>query len=468
MDATTRRKIDALRDTLVGKLPVPTQQVEQITLALLYKFMYDLDEQNAALGGARQFFTNGYKNYAWNRIMDKSLSGADRVARYGEALEKMSANPKLPQLFRDIFSRAYLPFRDPQTLNLFLEQIDEFEYAHSEDLGDAFEYLLSIMGSQGDAGQFRTPRHIIDFIVAAVDPDLEMRILDPACGTAGFLISAYKYILQKYADDKGRPGAKLMPAQKKKLASNFTGYDISHDMMRLSLVNMYLHNLPEPKIYEYDTLTSEERWGERADCILANPPFMTPKGGIRPHTKFAINANRSEVLFADYILEHLASGGRAGFIVPEGIIFQSANAYKQLRKMLVEEGYLWAVVSLPAGVFQPYSGVKTSVLLVDRNLAKSRGNGSNGTDGNILFLKIENDGFDLGAQRRPIEKNDLPQALEMLRASIKPVRSTLATHALRSAHYALRKSALPPPAITTSPWTATAKPPSPVHKNGRW
>ncbi len=406
MDSTTRRKIDALRDTLVGKLPVPTQQVEQITLALLYKFMYDLDSQNVELGGARQFFTNGYKRYAWNNIIDKSLSGAERVAAYGEALEKMSQNPKLPQLFRDIFARAYLPFRDPQTLNLFLQQIDDFTYEHSEDLGDAFEYLLSIMGSQGDAGQFRTPRHIIDFIVAAVDPDLDMRILDPACGTAGFLISAYKHIMMKYADDKGKPGAKLTPAQKKKLAQQFTGYDISHDMVRLSLVNMYLHNLPEPKIYEYDALTSEDKWGERAECILANPPFMSPKGGIRPHKKFAINATRSEVLFADYMLEHLTTGGRAGFIVPEGIIFQSGTAYKALRKMLVEDGYLWAVVSLPAGVFQPYSGVKTSILLIDRNLAKQ--------NENILFLKIENDGFDLGAQRRAIEKNDLPGALDLI------------------------------------------------------
>jgi type I restriction enzyme M protein len=389
MDSTTRRKIDALRDTLVGKLPVPTQQVEQITLALLYKFMDDLDKQNVELGGQRNFFTNGYKQYSWTSITDKAKSGAERVALYGEALEKIALNPKLPQLFRDIFSRAYLPFRDPQTLNLFLQQIDDFTYEHSEDLGDAFEYLLSVMGSQGDAGQFRTPRHIIDFIVQAVDPDLDMRILDPACGTAGFLISAYKHIMMKYADDKGKPGAKLTPAQKKKLAQQFTGYDISHDMVRLSLVNMYLHNLPEPKIYEYDALTSEDKWGERAECILANPPFMSPKGGIRPHKKFAINATRSEVLFADYMLEHLTTGGRAGFIVPEGIIFQSGTAYKQLRKMLVDDGYLWAVVSLPAGVFQPYSGVKTSILLIDRNLAKQ--------NENILFLKIENDGYDLGA-----------------------------------------------------------------------
>ena len=134
--------------------------------------------------------------------------------------------------------------------------------------------------------------------------------------------------------------------------------------------------------------------------ILANPPFMSPKGGIRPHNRFSVQSKRSEVLFVDYIAEHLTPNGRAGIIVPEGIIFQSQTAYKQLRKMLVED-YLVAVVSLPAGVFQPYSGVKTSILILDKALAKK-------TD-RVAFFKVENDGFDLGAQRRAIDKNDLPQ-----------------------------------------------------------
>ena len=164
------------------------------------------------------------------------------------------------------------------------------------------------------------------------------------------------------------------------------------DMVRLSLVNLYLHGFADPHIYEYDTLTSEERWNEYFDVIFANPPFMSPKGGIRPHNRFSVQSKRSEVLFVDYMAEHLTPGGRAGIIVPEGIIFQSQTAYKQLRKMLVEE-YLVAVVSLPAGVFNPYSGVKTSILILDKSLAKK-------ADA-IAFFKVENDGFGLGAQRRP-------------------------------------------------------------------
>ena len=182
---------------------------------------------------------------------------------------------------------------------------------------------------------------------------------------------------------------------------NFKGYDISPDMVRLSLVNMYLHGFAAPHIFEYDTLTSEERWNEYADVILANPPFMSPKGGIRPHNRFSVKSKRSEVLFVDYMAEHLMPSGRAGIIVPEGIIFQSQTAYKHLRKMLVEE-YLVAVVSLPAGVFNPYSGVKTSILILDKSLAKQAGT--------IAFFKIESDGFGLGAQRRKIDKDDLPKA----------------------------------------------------------
>ena len=288
-------------------------------------------------------------------------------------------------------------------MRAFLKVIDEFTYDHSERLGDAFEYLLSVLGSQGDAGQFRTPRHIIDFIVSVVDPKKDETILDPACGTAGFLISSYKHILKSNIDDEGN--STLTPDEKGTLAANFKGYDISPDMVRLSLVNLYLHGFVDPHIAEYDTLTSEERWNEYADVILANPPFMSSKGGIRPHRRFSVQSKRSEVLFVDYMAEHLTPTGRAGIIVPEGIVFQSQTAYKQLRKMLVEN-YLVAVISLPAGVFQPYSGVKTSILLLDKALA-------NKTD-RIAFFKVENDGFGLGAQRREIAENDLPQVKEEL------------------------------------------------------
>ena len=399
LDADTKRRIDTARDILVGKVPDPKSQVEQITIALIYKFMDDLDAESEELGGERKFFAGEFERYGWAKLTGPGVGGYDALNLYAEAITRMPENPGIPPLFRDIFNNAYLPYRDPETLRAFLKVIDEFTYDHSERLGDAFEYLLSVLGAQGDAGQFRTPRHIIDFIVAVLDPKKDETVLDPACGTAGFLISAYKHILAANTNSDGRSA--LTPDDRGRLVDNFRGYDISPDMVRLSLVNMYLHGFREPSIHEYDTLTSDERWNEYADVILANPPFMSPKGGIRPHNRFAVQSKRSEVLFVDYMAEHLTANGRAGIIVPEGIIFQSQTAHKQLRKMLVDD-YLVAVVSLPGGVFKPYSGVKTSILVLDRSLAKR-------TD-SIAFFKVDNDGFDLGDQRRPISKNDLPQA----------------------------------------------------------
>ena len=414
LDSDTKRRIDTARDILVGKVPDPKSQVEQITIALIYKFMDDMDAESEEFGGKHSFFAGEFARYGWTKLMRAGLGGHETLNLYAEAIAKMPENPGIPPLFRDIFNNAYLPYRDPETLRAFLKVIDEFTYDHSERLGDAFEYLLSVLGSQGDAGQFRTPRHIIDFIVAIIEPKKGETVLDPACGTAGFLISSYKHILAANTDPQG--DSTMTPDDKGRLATHFKGYDISPDMVRLSLVNLYLHGFADPHIFEYDTLTSEERWNEYADVILANPPFMSPKGGIRPHNRFSVKSKRSEVLFVDYMAEHLMPSGRAGIIVPEGIIFQSQNAYKQLRKMLVEE-YLVAVVSLPAGVFNPYSGVKTSILILDKSLAKK-------TD-RIAFLKIENDGFDLGAQRRTIDKNDLPQVqaeigeyLQRLRARV--------------------------------------------------
>lgn len=405
LDQETKRRIDTARDILVGKLPNPQAQVEQITIAMIYKFMDDMDKEAMEFGGEATFFTGEFEKYSWTKIFDPKLGGFEMLALYGEAIVKLNQNPNIPQLFRDIFKNAFLPYRDPETLKMFLKIINEFHYDHSEKLGDAFEYLLSVLGSQGDAGQFRTPRHIIDFMVAIMQPKKDESICDPACGTAGFLISSYKYILSENTNKN--KGDLLTPDDRKKLINNFVGYDISAEMVRLSLVNLYLHGFTTPKIYEYDTLTSEDRWGDYFDIILANPPFMTPKGGIRPHKKFAMQANRSEVLFVDYIMEHInPTTGRAAIIVPEGIIFQSATAYKALRKLLVDKNYLYGVVSLPAGIFQPYSGVKTSILLLDRNLAKKTNN--------VLFVKIENDGFGLGAQRRELSTSDLPDAINLI------------------------------------------------------
>jgi type I restriction enzyme M protein len=405
-----KRRIDTLRDILVGAVPSPAGQIEQITYALIYKFMSDIDDRAASLpGGKRTYFTGEYEKYGWHELMAPTLGAHERLTLYREALSSLAKNPGLPELFQGIYQNAYLPFNDPRVLTLFLKEIDNFKHSTSDDIGDAYEYLLQITGAQGDVGQFRTPRHIIKFIVEAVNPTKTDSVLDPAVGTAGFLIAAYNHVKHHHdgVDDiTGLPDKdeqRLTSDELDKLHHNYHGFDIDPTMVRTAKVNMYLHGFKTPDIKNHDSLSSEDHWNERYDVILANPPFMTPKGGIKPHDKFGITANRAEVLFVDYIASHLKPTGRAGIVVPEGIIFQSSKAYKELRKNLVDN-YLYAVVSLPAGVFQPYSGVKTSILLLDKEIAKQRDE--------ILFIKIENDGFSLGAQRREKAGSQFPEALQ--------------------------------------------------------
>ncbi len=398
LDVDTKRRIDTVRDLLVDKGPDPRSQVEQITIALIYKLMDEWDAENERLGEKRRIFGGDFARYGWARIVAPDISGYEMLHLYSEAIAKVPNNPEIPSPFRYIFDNASLLHLDPDILRETLELIDEF---NSEQLGGAFEYLLSVFGAQGNAGQFWTPRHIVDFIVSVIDPKENEVVLDPACGTAGFLMSAYKHILgtSTNAKDTYTPTADSK-RNTVDLESNFSGYDISLDMVRISLANMCLHGFREPRIYTYDTLTNQDRWNERADVILATPPFMSPKGGIKAHDRFTVKSRRAEVLFVDYIAQHLTSTGRAGIIVPEGIVFQEQRPHTQLRKMLVED-FLVAVVSLPAGVFIPYSGIKTSVLILDRVLAKR-------TD-SIAFFTVENDGFDLSAQRRPLDNNDLSQ-----------------------------------------------------------
>lgn len=394
------KAIKDLRDTIVGKVPLPNDQVDQITLALLYKFMDDMDQVSLQMGGVATFFSGDYEKYSWIKIMSNSIGAQQRYNLYSEGLEKFYSNPSLPDTFRTIFKNATIPYRDADTLTNFLRIIDiNFDYNEdSEQLGDAYEMLLNILGSSGDLGMFRTPRHIIDFMVSLVEPDKDDRILDPACGTAGFLISAYKYILNKKLDDNGK--SNLTFDEKTKVLQNINGYDIAPTMVKIAEMNLFLHGASEPKIFEYDTLTSDDKWGDKYECILANPPFMTPKGGIVPHNRFSIKSSKSEILFVDYINNHLTSQGKAGIIVPDGVVIKGEKAFSSVRKDLIENS-LWGVISLPSGIFQPYAGVSTNILLLNKRIAKERDS--------ILFAELKNDGYTLTTQRKAIEGNEIPE-----------------------------------------------------------
>lgn len=406
LTAETKRRINSARAILVGQLPLPTDQVELITIALIYKFMDDIDEEARSIGGKASFFTGDLRDLSWRHIISNTLSADARVIKLTQGIEAISdpKNTQIPELFKSIFRNAFLKFRDGRTLKLFLDEINGFTYDHSEELGNAFEFILESMGVQADNGQFRTPRHIIEFIVDVVDPQKDETILDPACGTAGFLISAYKHIMAantsaKAAGKNPHAGDLFKGNERDKLTRNVVGYDITPIMCRLSRVNMYLHHFSNPVIHEYDTLTNKNRWDDKFDVILANPPFMTPKGGIKPHDRFAIAAKRSELLFVDYIAEHLNPNGRAAVIVPEGVIERNDSAYIKLRELLLLD-HLIGVISLPAGLFLPYTKVKTSVLIFDRAAARK--------SLPVLFSQVNHSGISLDSARTVVLQNDLP------------------------------------------------------------
>ena len=419
LDIKTKNAIDSARDILVGKIPSPSAQVEQITLAMLYKFMDGMDQEGIQLGGKPTFFEGEYEQYSWSRIMSKTVSAQERYNKYTEGLEKFYSHPNLPQTFKDVFKNASVPFKEADILTMFLKEIDAgLNYNDSEKLGDAYEYLLSVLGSQGDLGQFRTPRHIIDMMVEIVNPGKTDTILDPACGTAGFLISAYKHIIKENTDKT--LGDKLNFDERMEILRHITGYDIEPSMVRIAEMNMFLHGASDPDIHEYDTLTDESKWEEKFNVILANPPFMTPKGGIKPHKRFRVNSNRAEVLFVDYIYNHLRLEGKAGIIVPDGVVSTIGKAFREVRKEIVDGGLI-GVISLPQGIFMPYSGVKTHILILNKKLAKERDN--------VLFIDLHNDGYTLTAQRNKIDGSEIPETIEVFKKFINnlDIDSTLAT-----------------------------------------
>lgn len=417
LNSEVKKRINDLHDILVGQLPLPSERLELITVSLIYKFMEDMDNKAKKIGGKPSFFVKSLAKSSWSSVLNykpnaKENAATKLVENFSTAIRSIAKAEHIPDFFRSIFNNVSIRITNGKILKSFMDEISKFEYIHSEELGNAFEHLLKTVGNQKENGAFRTPRNIIHFIVNVVDPQKSDTILDPACGTGGFLIEAATHIKRhntstQYKNDPNKWGD-LLKSWKGKLSENIQGYDNTPLMVRLSKVNMFLHQLTDPQIHEYDTISSYTRWNDKFDVILANPPFMTPKGGIKAHDKFKIQAKKAEVLFSDYILEHLKPGGKAGIIVPEGIIANSSNNdFVDLRKWALKEMGLWAVVSLPAKIFEPYSGVKTSILLIDRNLAKNRKD--------IILLKIENDGFSLNKNREEIKQNDLPEAEQILK-----------------------------------------------------
>lgn len=429
-----RQKVDQLMDILwAGGVNNPMDSIEQISYLLFLRLLTEKDEALATLGGKsyKPIFSGSWSRYAWGNFV--TLTGDNLFNAVRDAIEKLHELPGMTETGKLLFSRATLKIYERPTLRAVVQAIHDMDLsAHDghDFKGDMYEYLLSKLAASGTNGQFRTPRHIIDLIVALVDPQPNQRICDPACGTAGFLISAFTHVLRRHtkpADLKRglADGALLKPAQWKFLEEQaFTGYDNDANMVKIGILNLYLHQLERAQVSMMNPLTtgfSGAYPGKTFDCILANPPFSgkVQDESILADLNYKLNTRATELLFLKWFIDHLAPGGRAGVIVPNGVLFGSTNAATALREILLTDCDLQAVISLPSGVFKPYAGVATAALIFQKpsTLTKRTAPGGLSTFNvqlstkSVWFYDITADGYSLDDKRTPIAANDIPDLL---------------------------------------------------------
>ncbi|MDI3289759.1 class I SAM-dependent DNA methyltransferase [Polyangium sp. 15x6] len=321
--------------------------------------------------------------------------------------------------FAEYMADAQLMIQKPSLLVSAVNMIDALPITDGDSKGDLYEYLLSKLTTAGINGQFRTPRHIIRFMVEMLDPKPTETVGDPACGTAGFLVGVMSYLLEKYTSPKGivigehgekvYTGDKLEQYREHIQNDMFHGFDFDSTMLRIASMNLMLHGVENPDIHYQDTLSNSfpEKFGKQAtgyfDVILANPPFKGSLDAedVHPTLTQKVKTKKTELLFVGLILRMLKRGGRSATIVPDGVLFGSSKAHVALRQMLVEDNQLEAVVSLPSGVFRPYAGVSTAILVFTKG----------GKTEHVFFYDVEADGYSLDDKRDRVKENDLPDAL---------------------------------------------------------
>jgi type I restriction enzyme M protein len=410
-----RQKVDQLMNILwAGGVNNPMDSIEQISYLLFLRLLTEKDETFATLNKKyKRIFSGKWSRFAWGNFV--TLAGDELFDAVRNAIESLHELPGLTDTGKLLFSRATLKIYDRPTLRAIIQGIQELDLAAHEghDLkGDMYEYLLSKLSASGTNGQFRSPRHIIAMIVALVNPQPGQRICDPALGTAGFLIAAFVHILlqnTKLADRRRGQvdGSMLKPAQWKFLEEQaFTGFDNDANMVKIAILNLYLHQLERAKIDHFNPLTTGFGGtypGLLFDIIFANPPFAgkVQDESILADLNYKLDTRATELLFLKWIIDHLTSGGRAGVIVPNGVLFGSNNAATKLRELLLTECDLQAVISLPSGVFRPYAGVATAALIFQKGTPTK----------SVWFYDLTADGFSLDDKRTPIEANDIPVVL---------------------------------------------------------
>lgn len=424
-----KNKLARLNDYLWGAgLKDPVTRIQQISFFFFLKMLEEQDiamEKEEELTGRKHksIFEGKCEKFRWSRWREKTGDNLykfirDEVFPFIEELHNGHSN------IRQIFHGAKLLIPDEVTLKRTVEVVDTIEFSNldTDIKGDLYETLLSSIESAGELGQFLTPRHIIRAIIEMVNPKIGETIFDPACGSAGFLIMAYEWLKYKNSDRKnieerdGREigyGDKLNKEQWEFLTTKtFHGCDVDSEMVRLALMNLILHGIEGAHIRRKDTVAGSEDEEDlrRFDVIFTNPPFAGKVDRERIKPTLPVKSNKTQVLFLGYVINSLKSGGRAGIILPEGSLFGTNKDDKEIRRFLLENVKLEAVVSMPAGVFQPYAGVKTSFLVFKKKLALK-------LDGKerIWFFNMQGDGSSLSAAKKfgPQYKNDIPKLLEL-------------------------------------------------------
>jgi len=403
-----RNRIDEIWETFwTGGITNPLDVIEQFTYLLFIKQLDDVEttkENEANFLGVpyESMFPVECQNYRWSKF--KNLGSADEM--YDLVMNKVF--PFIKNLHQDgdsAYARymgdAIFKIPTAAMLTKIVDGIDQLELGDEDSKGDLYEYLLSKVATAGTNGQFRTPRHIIQMMVNLVKPQPEDTIIDPAMGSAGFLIEAQRFLRENHA-------YMFLNERLRNHFNNemFYGNDMDRTMLRIGAMNMLLHGVDNPNISYRDSLSEQNTDEERYSLILANPPF---KGSLDYEAVSAdllkvTKTKKTELLFLALFLRILKKGGRAAVIVPDGVLFGSSTAHKQIRQEIIEKNKLDAVISMPSGVFKPYAGVSTAILVFTKT-------GNGGTD-KVWFYDMKADGFSLDDKRQEIKENDIPDIIE--------------------------------------------------------
>ncbi|WP_417461563.1 type I restriction-modification system subunit M [Kordiimonas sp.] len=408
-----------------GGITNPLSVIEQITFLMFARLLDMREERNerAAVRLGRPYkalYRPDQQHLRWREFSHKSGPELLNLVR-DEVFPSFRQLDYGDATFGEYMRDAQLLIQKPPLLEKAIEMIGELPLEKSDIKGDIYEYLLSKLTTAGINGQFRTPRHIIDFICDLIDPRPGEKVCDPACGTGGFLVETMKHVLETYSDEDGvfteSDGTKhymgnLLSDHDRAFIQKemFHGFDFDATMLRVASMNLLLHGVDAPDIHYQDTLAANftDRFPKAArggfKVILANPPF---KGSLdeeetQPRLLAKAKTKKTELLFLLLILEMLELGGRAAVIVPDGVLFGSSKAHQAVRRLLVEENGLDGVISLPSGVFKPYAGVSTAILLFTKG----------GKTKDVFFYDVQNDGFSLDDKRTRIDVDDLPMARE--------------------------------------------------------